>query len=281
MGRDVCGPSAAGGLPRGPSVGTDRESLCTSIQQLGGSCSPPGAQSAPAVLDGWPSQTVGPGKVPAACHGLGFAWLGRIGGWMRETRACSWAESRFGQQDKQVASCTPPSRSRWSPRRDAAQSEPSGRRPRAGRRRIRAQPREGHGCPWRLPMPGLEERLFYPFPAVERERVVMSPSAGPNACPPHAPTADERDRAQDMHPFRLQGAASEASRDRLRRPSTTTAANVVSITSAEFSLPAGLHRVKARQPGLVQAPSRCDGQTPPLPWFRSCVCECVNVRVSV
>lgn len=53
------------------------------------------------ALQSWlAAPTAGPGKVPAACHGLP-AWEGRIGGWMRETRACSWAHSRFGQQDKQ------------------------------------------------------------------------------------------------------------------------------------------------------------------------------------
>lgn len=52
------------------------------------------------LLAGCHRQTAGPGKVPAACHGLPVRGKGRIGGWMREIRACSWRYSRFGQQDK-------------------------------------------------------------------------------------------------------------------------------------------------------------------------------------
>lgn len=61
-------------------------------------CGPPAAQSA---LQSWlAARLQGRARSPllvTAC----LRGKGHIGSLMRETRACSWADSRFGQQDKQ------------------------------------------------------------------------------------------------------------------------------------------------------------------------------------
>lgn len=105
-GRGACGPSAAGGLPRRPTVnGTDRELPRTPpvvfpAVSLRCPCGLPLRRKVPCSR-GWLLPTAGPGTRSPLLVTAWLAWEGRIGGWMRETRACSWAQSRFGEQDKQ------------------------------------------------------------------------------------------------------------------------------------------------------------------------------------
>lgn len=82
-------PSAAGGLPRRPSIAQIASSSHNSSQPLCPSKAP-AVWSVPAAakkctafelrswdgLAGCHRQTAGPGKVPAACHGLPVRWEG-------------------------------------------------------------------------------------------------------------------------------------------------------------------------------------------------------------